>query len=67
MLKEVTYNSDDTFPSLKSNDILLPNAGNLVETHTCYSSSKDYMLGNYQEYLKPGLSLSDFKADIDLI
>ena len=56
-----------TFPSLKSNDILLPNAGNLVERHTCYSSSKDYMLGNYQEYLKPGLSLSDFKADIDLI
>ena len=53
--------------SLKSSNILLPTAHDLVETHTCDLSSKDCMLGNYPECLKPGLSLSDFKADVDLI
>ena len=53
--------------SLKSSDVLSPTAHDLVETHTCDSSSKDYMLVNCPEYLKPGLSLPDFKADIDLI
>ena len=32
-----------------------------------YSSSKDCMLGNWPECLKAGVSLSDFKADVDLI
>ena len=31
---------------LKSSDILSPSAHDLIETHTCYSSSKDSMLGN---------------------
>ena len=53
--------------SLKSSDILSPTAHDLVETHTCDSSSKDCLLGNCPECLKPGLSLSDFKADVDLI
>ena len=53
--------------SLKSSDILSPTAHHLVETHTCDSSSKDCMLGNCPECFKPGLSLSDFKADVDLI
>ena len=52
--------------NLKSSDIL-PTAHDLVETHTCDSSSKDCMLGNCPECLKPGLLLSDFKADVDLI
>ena len=34
---------------------------------TCDSSSKDCMLGNRWGGLKPGLSLSDFKTDVDLI
>ena len=53
--------------SLKSSDILSPTARDLVETHLCASSSKDCMLGNCPECLKPGLSLSDFKVDADLI
>ena len=53
--------------SLKSSDILLPTAHNLVKTHTWDLSSKDCMLGNCPECLKLGLSLSDFKADVDLI
>ena len=53
--------------SLKSSDILSPTAHNLVETHICDSSSKDFMLGNCPECLKPGLSLSDFKGDVDLV
>ena len=44
-----------------------PTAHDLIETGTCNSSSKNCMLGNYPEYLKLGLSLSDFKADVDLI
>ena len=39
----------------------------MVETHTCDSSSKDCMLVNYSECLKPELLLFDFKADVDLI
>ena len=53
--------------SLKSSDILSPTARDLVETHTCNLSSKDCMLGNCSECLKSRLSLSDFKADADLI
>ena len=53
--------------SLKSSDILSPGVHDLVETHTYDSSSKDCMLRNCPECLKPGLSLFDFKADIDLI
>ena len=53
--------------SLKSSDILSPTAHDLVKTHTCDWSSKDCMLGNCPECLKPRLSLSDFKADVDLI
>ena len=53
--------------SLNSSDILSLTAHDLVETNTCNLSSKDCMLGNCPECLKPGLSLSDFKADIDLI
>ena len=53
--------------SLKSSDTLSPTAHDLVETHTYNLSSKDYMLGNSPECLKPGLSLSDLKADVDLI
>ena len=53
--------------SLKSSSILLPNAHNMVETHTCKSISRDYMRLNCQEYFKSGLSLSDFKAHVDLI
>ena len=53
--------------SLKSSDILSPTAHDLVETHTRDSSSNDSILGKCQECLKPGLSLSDFKADVDLI
>ena len=83
MRKEVAYNSDIQHSfclcknpslfakginsSLKSSDILSPTAHNLVETHTCDSSSKVCMLGNCSECLKPGLSLSNFKADVDLI
>ena len=46
--------------SLNSSDILSLTAHDLVETHTCNLSSKDCMLGNCPECLKPGLSLSDF-------
>ena len=53
--------------TLKSSDMLSPTTHGLVETHTCNWSSKDCMLRNCPECLKPGLSLSDFKADIDLI
>ena len=35
--------------------------------HPCDWSSKDCMLGKCLECLKPGLLLSDFKADIDFI
>ena len=52
---------------LKSSDILSPTAHDLVETHTCDSSSKHCMLGNCPVCLKPGLSLPHFKADVDLI
>ena len=53
--------------SLKLSHILSPTAHNLVETRTCDSSSKDCMLGHCPKFLKPRLSLSDFKADVDLI
>ena len=53
--------------SLKSCDSLSPTVHDLVETHTYNSSSKDYMLGNSPECLKPGLSLSDLKVNVDLI
>ena len=53
--------------SLKSSDTLSPNVHDLLEAHTCNSSSKNCMLGNCPEFLKPGLLLSDFKADADLI
>ena len=56
-----------TNSSLKSSDILSPTAHDLVETNTCDSSSKYCMLGNCLECLKSGLSLSDFKTDVDLI
>ena len=52
---------------MKSSDILLSTAHDLVETHICDSSLKDCILGNYPEGLKPGISLSDFEADVDLI
>ena len=52
---------------LKSSNILSSSTHDLVETHTCDSSSKDCKLENYPECLKPGLSLSDFKADVYLI
>ena len=47
--------------------MLSPTAHNLVETHRLDSSLKDCMLGNCPKCLKPGLSLSDLKADVDLI
>ena len=53
--------------SLKSGDILLSTARNMLKTHTYDSSSKDCILGNCPECLKSELSLSDFKADADLI
>ena len=53
--------------SLKSSDILSSTAHDLVETHTCDSSSKDCMLGNCTECLKPGPLLSDFETDVNLI
>ena len=53
--------------SLKSSDILSPTVHDLVETHTCNSSSKDFMLESCPECLNPGLSFSDFKTDVDLI
>ena len=53
--------------SLNSSDILLPTAHDLVETHTYDSSSKHCMLRNCPECLKPGLSLPNFNADVDLI
>ena len=53
--------------SLESSNILSPTAHDLVETHTCGSSSKDCLLGNCLECLKPGLSISDFKAYVVLI
>ena len=56
--KEVAYNSDIPHSSCFCE---------VCETRTCDSSSKNCMLGNYPEYLKLGLSLSDFKADVDLI
>ena len=42
-------------------------AHDLIKTRTCNSSSKDCMLRNCPECLKPGISLSDFKADLDFI
>ena len=51
----------------KSSDILLSIAHSLVETQACDSTSKDCMHGNCPEFLKPGLLLSDVKADVDLI
>ena len=53
--------------SLKSSDILSPTAQDLVGTHTWDWSLKDCMLGNCPECFKLELSLSDFKADVDLI
>ena len=53
--------------NLKLDDILSPTAHALVETHTCDSSSKDCIFGNCPGCLRPELSLSDFKADVDLI
>ena len=53
--------------NLKSSDILSPTAQDLIEEHKCDSSSKDCMTGNCPDCLKAGLSLSDFKADVDLI
>ena len=53
--------------SLKSNYILSPTAQNLFKTCTCHSSSKNCMLRNCMKCLKPGLSSSDFKADVYLI
>ena len=50
-----------------SSDILSPTSRDLVETNTCDSSSKDCMLGNCPECLGPGLSVSDFKANVDLL
>ena len=38
--------------SLNSSDILSPTTHDLVETHTCDSSSKDCMLGNCPQCLK---------------
>ena len=52
---------------LKSSDILSSLLTIWLKTHTCDSSSKDCKLENYPECLKPGLSLSDFKADVCLI
>ena len=40
---------------------------NLFKTCTCDSSSKNCMLRNCMKCLKPGLSSSDFKADVYLI
>ena len=54
-------------PSLKSSDKLLSTPPNLVEIHTCDSTSNGCMLGNCRECLKPGLSLSHFKAQVDFI
>ena len=53
--------------SLKSSDILLLTAHDLVETQACDLSSRDCILGNCPECLKPWLSLSNFKADVDVI
>ena len=53
--------------SLKSSDILSPTVHDLVEIHTCNSSSKDFVLGSCPECLNPGLSFSDLKTDVDLI
>ena len=52
---------------MKSGDILLPTAHDLVETHTFDSSSKDCMFRKCAECLNPGPSLSNFKGDVDLI
>ena len=53
--------------SLKSSDILLLTSHDLVETQACDLSSRDCILGNCPECLKPWLSLSNFKADVDVI
>ena len=53
--------------SLKSSDILSPTAHNLLKHTHGNLNSKDCMLGYCLECLKLGLSLSDFKADVDLI
>ena len=65
MHKEVAYNSDIPHSSCLCE--VSSTAHDLVETHTCDSSSNDCMLLNCPECLKPGLSLCDFKADVDLI
>lgn len=52
--------------SLNSSDILSTTAQDLVETYMCDSSSDDLILRNCPGCLKPELSLSDFKADINL-
>ena len=52
---------------MNSSDILSHTTHDLVETRTCNSSSQYCMPGNCPECLKPVPSLSDFKADVDLI
>ena len=51
---------------MNSSDILSTTAQELVETYMCDSSSDDLILRNCPGCLKPELSLSDFKADINL-
>ena len=65
--KKASFLAKGKNSSLKSSDILLPTAHDLVETQACDLSSKDCILGNCPECLKPWLSLSNFKADVDVI
>ena len=53
-LSEVCENASLLAKGINSN--LKPTTHNLVEKHTCDSSSKDCMLGNCPTCLKPGLS-----------
>ena len=60
---KITTN-DNLNPSLTSSDLLSSTTHDLVETHRCNSSSK---LLSCPECFWPGLSLSDFKAVLDLV
>ena len=66
-LCKVCENASLLAKGIKSSDILSPTAHDLAEKHTCDLSLKDCKLGNCPKCLKPGLSISDFKADVHLI
>lgn len=52
--------------SLKQ-DYLFPNAHDFVEIYACSSSSRDCMVGDFPQCLKPGLPLLDFKEECTMI